>query len=89
MNAVVAPGASPPAVVLQAIDLVKHFPVRGRLFAPVRHVHAQALQGAGIASIGPVTSATLREYGFEPTVEAEPHTMDALIAAIVDQGRSA
>ena len=48
-----------------------------------------ALQGVGIASIGPVTSATLREYGFEPTVEAEPHTMDALIAAIVDQGRSA
>ena len=42
----------------------------------------EALQGVGIASIGPITSATIREYGAEPTVEADPHTMDGLIAAI-------
>lgn len=44
---------------------------------------AEALQEVRIASIGPVTSATLREYGVEPTVEANPHTMDGLAEAIV------
>jgi uroporphyrinogen III methyltransferase/synthase len=43
----------------------------------------EALQGVGIASIGPITSATLSKFGVEPTVEADPHTMDGLIAAIV------
>lgn len=48
----------------------------------------EALQGVGVASIGPVTSATLREYGVEPTVEADPHTMDGLIGAIVARVQS-
>jgi uroporphyrinogen-III synthase len=36
-----------------------------------------------IASIGPVTSATLREHGREPDVEADRHDVDGLVAAIV------
>jgi uroporphyrinogen III methyltransferase/synthase len=48
----------------------------------------EALQGVGVASIGPITSATIREYGVEPTVEANPHTMDGLIAAIVGRVQS-
>jgi uroporphyrinogen III methyltransferase/synthase len=36
-----------------------------------------------IVSIGPVTSATLRERGLEVDVEAEPHTIDGLVAAVV------
>ncbi len=42
--------------------------------------------GAGrprLASIGPVTSATLREHGAEPDVEATSHDIDGLIDAIV------
>lgn len=35
------------------------------------------------ASIGPITSATLRTYGFEPTVECETHTIPALVEAIL------
>lgn len=35
------------------------------------------------ASIGPATSDTLRKHGIEPAVEADPHTTDALIGAIV------
>jgi uroporphyrinogen-III synthase len=35
-----------------------------------------------IASIGPITSATLREHQIEPTVEAQPHTIGALVEAI-------
>jgi uroporphyrinogen III methyltransferase/synthase len=43
--------------------------------------------GARLASIGPVTSATLRELGREPDVEAERHDIDGLIDALVaDRG---
>jgi len=38
---------------------------------------------ARIASIGPTTSATLREAGLEPTVEADPHTIPGLVEAIL------
>ena len=37
-----------------------------------------------LASIGPVTSDTLREFGFEPDTEAESHTIDGLTRAILD-----
>ncbi|HEY2258997.1 MAG TPA: uroporphyrinogen-III C-methyltransferase [Solirubrobacteraceae bacterium] len=45
--------------------------------------------GARLASIGPVTSAALRERGREPDVEADRHDIDGLIEALVaDAGRS-
>lgn len=37
-----------------------------------------------LASIGPVTSQTIREYGLSPAVEASVYTIDGLIKAIVD-----
>jgi uroporphyrinogen III methyltransferase/synthase len=37
-----------------------------------------------IVSIGPVTSATLREHGLEPDVEATSHDIDGVVAAIVE-----
>jgi len=42
-----------------------------------------ALDGPRIASIGPATSAALREAGLEPDVEADPHTPDGLVAALL------
>ncbi len=36
-----------------------------------------------IASIGPATSATLRELGLAPAVEAKPHTIAGLLDALV------
>ncbi len=36
-----------------------------------------------IASIGPVTSATLRKRGLEPHVEAERHDIEGLVAALL------
>ena len=42
----------------------------------------EALVGVKIASIGPITSATLREHHIEPTVEARPHTIGGLVDAI-------
>ena len=40
------------------------------------------LDGVSLASIGPVTSDTLRQSGFPPTVEAREYTMDGLVQAI-------
>jgi uroporphyrinogen III methyltransferase/synthase len=47
-----------------------------------------ALDGPRVASIGPATSAELRALGREPDIEADPHTPDGLLAALVaDAGR--
>jgi uroporphyrinogen III methyltransferase / synthase len=49
---------------------------------------AGSLDGPRIASIGPATSAALRETGLEPDVEADPHTPDGLVAALVADAES-
>lgn len=41
------------------------------------------LEGVRLASIGPVTSDTLRKHGLTVACEADPHTMDGLVAAMV------
>ena len=37
-----------------------------------------------LVSIGPVTSATLREHGLEPDVEAATHDVDGLVQALLE-----
>jgi uroporphyrinogen III methyltransferase/synthase len=46
---------------------------------------ADAVRASGLqlASIGPITTAALRELGLEPHVEATEHTPDGLVAALV------
>lgn len=39
--------------------------------------------GCKVASIGPVTSATLREYGIEPDMESEKHNIGHLVQTIL------
>ena len=46
-----------------------------------------SLQGPRIASIGPATSDELRAHGAEPDLEADPHTPDGLIAALLADAR--
>jgi uroporphyrinogen-III synthase/uroporphyrinogen III methyltransferase/synthase len=41
--------------------------------------------GVRAISIGPITSATLREVGWAPAVEANPHDIPGLIAAVISQ----
>ncbi|HEX5556279.1 MAG TPA: uroporphyrinogen-III C-methyltransferase [Gaiellales bacterium] len=41
------------------------------------------LDDLAAASIGPVTSATLRECGVEPLVEADPHDVEGLVDAVL------
>jgi uroporphyrinogen III methyltransferase/synthase len=45
---------------------------------------AEAVRGAAIASIGPVTSRTLRQLGLTVTLEAQESTMAGLVRAICD-----
>jgi uroporphyrinogen III methyltransferase/synthase len=40
--------------------------------------------GGRVVSIGPVTSATLREHGIEPDVEATRHDVDGVVAALLE-----
>ena len=46
--------------------------------------HYPALREIQLASIGPVTSATLRQLGFKPNIEAREYTMPGLAQAIAD-----
>jgi len=48
---------------------------------------AAALDGVGIASIGPVTSNTARSLGLGVTLEAKPYTIDGLIEALLTAER--
>jgi uroporphyrinogen III methyltransferase/synthase len=58
----------------------------------VRHLLAAAgkevVRGLKLASIGPATSAELRAHGLEPDLEADPHTPDGLVDAILADARS-
>ncbi|HWM11525.1 MAG TPA: uroporphyrinogen-III C-methyltransferase [Solirubrobacteraceae bacterium] len=51
----------------------------------VRHFAAAggALDGPRLVSIGPATSEELRSHGAEPDLEADPHTPDGLIEALL------
>jgi uroporphyrinogen-III synthase len=42
------------------------------------------LEGVKLASIGPVTTATLKQAGLTPDIEASEYTMPGLVAAIAD-----
>ena len=44
--------------------------------------YRERLKRVKIASIGPITTATLRELGLEPTLQAETYNIDGLVAAI-------
>jgi uroporphyrinogen III methyltransferase / synthase len=54
----------------------------------VRYLGVDALGGAKVASIGPATSAELRAHGREPDLEADPHTPDGLVDALLADARS-
>ncbi len=43
----------------------------------------EELRKTSLASISPITSATLRELGYEPTVEASQYTMQGVVDAIL------
>jgi uroporphyrinogen III methyltransferase/synthase len=44
--------------------------------------YAQRLNGVRLASIGPVTTATLRDIGLEPTVQADTFNVEGLVESL-------
>ena len=61
------------------VELLGLRSARAALKKPTRH------QGVHTASIGPVTSATLREFGLPVDIEAEEYTIPGLVAAIIKE----
>ena len=53
-----------------------------------RLLHTGLLDGTALASVGPITSATLRELGMIPAIEARDYTMAGLTRAIVAWGET-
>jgi uroporphyrinogen-III synthase len=49
----------------------------------VAAMEGRELSSLRAVSIGPVTSASLREAGIEPVAEADPHDVAGLVAAVV------
>jgi uroporphyrinogen III methyltransferase/synthase len=50
---------------------------------------AETLRGPRVVSIGPATSDALREHGADPDVEADPHTPDGLVDALLRDAATA
>ncbi len=79
------PTQRPHAITFTSSSTVKNFvgllglrSARAALRKPVPH------QGVDTASIGPVTSATLREFGLPVDIEAKQYSIPGLVAAIVE-----
>jgi uroporphyrinogen-III synthase len=51
--------------------------------ALLREADVQAPASLRAVSIGPITSRTLREHGWEPAAEADPHDLAGLVDAVV------
>lgn len=49
----------------------------------VRAAGVEAPVGMRAVSIGPITSRTLRDCGWEPAAEADPHDLGGLVAALI------
>ena len=78
----------PHAITFTSSSTVKNFvellglrSARAVLKKPARY------HGVHTASIGPVTSATLREFGLPVDIEAKEYTIPGLVAAIVEASR--
>jgi uroporphyrinogen-III synthase len=79
----------PHAITFTSSSTVKNFVgllglqrARAALKKPASH------RGVHSASIGPVTSATLREFGLPVDIEAKEYTIPGLVAAVVRQSDS-
>jgi uroporphyrinogen-III synthase len=76
MRTLFAPvGSIPDAATFTSSSTVTNF------LALLREAGVKAPSSLKAISIGPITSATLRENGWEPAAEADPHDLTGLVAA--------
>ncbi len=79
----------PHAITFTSSSTVKNFVgLLGLQRARAALKKSRAHHGVHSASIGPVTSATLREFGLPVDIEAREYTIPGLVAAIVRQSNS-
>jgi uroporphyrinogen III methyltransferase/synthase len=71
------------AEAVRAADLVT-FTSSSTVTNLLRAMDGDDLSGMRAVSIGPVTSASLREAGIEPVAEADPHDVSGLVRAVVE-----
>lgn len=83
------PAASLPPVLLEALDAGEVSWVTFTSSSTAKNFIAllgeggrEKLRGVNLASIGPITTATLSDLQLEPTIEAETYTIDGLVAAL-------
>ena len=84
------PASTLPAELTEALDAARVTWITFASGGTARHFTAllgddyrRRLAGVKIASIGPITSAALRELGLHPTVQAETFDIDGLVSAMV------
>jgi uroporphyrinogen-III synthase len=75
------PKLRPDVITLTSSSTVRNFVSLMNLSAPKEQVQRR-VEGIQFASIGPVTSATLREFGLHADIEAVEYTIPGLIHAI-------
>jgi uroporphyrinogen-III synthase len=75
-SALSRPGSRPDVVTFTSSSTVRNF------IALLGANLMSKLDGIKLASIGPVTSATLRKFGLRPDIEAREYTIPGLIRAI-------
>lgn len=66
----------PDMIIFTSSSTVKNF------FELCKEIKRDSFKDLIFASIGPVTSQTLRDFGFEPHIEAKEYTIDGLVEAI-------
>ena len=86
LRAVLASRRKPHAITFTSSSTVRNF-VRLLGLRSARTILSKSAPHHGVhtASIGPVTSATLREFGLPVDIEAREYTIPGLVAAIVAQ----
>jgi len=69
--------ALPDAITFTSSSTVKHF------FSLLKGAAIELPPNIAAISIGPITSTTLREHGWKPAAEADPHNVEGLFDATV------
>jgi uroporphyrinogen-III synthase len=81
------PRLRPDVITFTSSSTVRNFAELLDLSRAQEHVRAR-VEGIHFASIGPVTSATLREFGLDADIEAREYTIPGLIQAIASRTAS-
>jgi uroporphyrinogen-III synthase len=77
IRTIYAGGRLPDAATFTSSSTVANF------LALLREAGVEAPVSLRAVSIGPITSRTLREHGWEPAAEADPHDLAGLVDAVV------